>query len=90
MFFEFTLTYMLPEQGRDTDLALERLAAAGCTDALVGTGLPGCISLQFTREAESAQEALGSALEQVKACLPQAELKTIQTGADSGARGSRA
>lgn len=82
MQYTFTLTYRLAQAdaatGADTDAELdaliERLAEAGCDDALVGIGLPGCLGLDFTREAVSAQEALLSALADVKRALPDARL----------------
>ena len=57
MQFEFTLRFQLSEAVTD-DEALERLGAAGCTDALVGTGVAGKLSLMYCREAENAQQAI--------------------------------
>ena len=45
----------------------------GCDDALVGIGKPGRIALDFTREADSAEEAVISALSAVKRAIPDAE-----------------
>lgn len=40
----FTLKYDLGDQHCDPDALVERLGAAGCTDALVGTGQPGYLA----------------------------------------------
>ncbi|ORM67507.1 helix-turn-helix transcriptional regulator [Pantoea rwandensis] len=73
MEFEFTLRFQLSEVVSD-DEALERLGAAGCTDALVGTGVAGKFSLMYCREAGSAQQAIRDALAEVTQALPDAEL----------------
>jgi hypothetical protein len=65
MEFEFTLTLTLPAEDSDVDALVERLGAAGCTDALVGTGHAGRVALHFNREAESAKQAIRSALRDV-------------------------
>lgn len=74
MEFTFTLKFKLntPEI-TDEDIAL-RLGEAGCTDALVGLGVTGQVSLEFIREANTAQEAILTALAAVKQALPQAQL----------------
>ncbi|EXI86908.1 MAG: putative transcriptional regulator [Candidatus Accumulibacter regalis] len=74
MEYTFTLKYQLTEQDANHDELVERLGAAGCDDALVGTGQPGRIALEFVREADSAQEALMSALADVKRAIPSAKL----------------
>lgn len=70
MEYTFTLKYQLAEQDANHDELVERLGAAGCDDALVGTGQPGRIALEFVREAESAEDALSSALSDVKSAIP--------------------
>ena len=62
MEYTFTLKYPLAEHDSDPDVLVERLGEAGCDDALVGIGQPGRLALEFTREAESAQVAVRSAL----------------------------
>ncbi len=74
MEYVFTLKYQLSDYDCDVDELVERLGAAGCDDALVGLGQPGRIALEFTREAESAEEALVSALANVKTAIPSAKL----------------
>ena len=74
MEFTFTLKYQLAADDRDPASIVERLGAAGCDDALVGTGVAGRIALAFTREAESAAAALHSALEDVRRAIPGARL----------------
>jgi hypothetical protein len=63
MEFEFTLTLTLAEDDFDVDDLVERLGAAGCNDALVGIGQAGRVALNFNREADSARQAICSALE---------------------------
>ena len=73
MEYEFTLKYQLNEN-EDTDALLERLAKAGCDDALVGVGQPGRLALAFVREASTAREAIESALNDVREAVPGARL----------------
>jgi hypothetical protein len=80
MEYEFTLSFKLPVDEADTDTLVERLGAAGCDDALVGIGQSGRIALNFTREAGSAQEAIVSALRDVKKAIPAARL--VEAGPD--------
>ncbi len=65
MEFEFTLTLTLAAENTDLDAFIERLGAAGCTDALVGIGQAGRIAMNFNREADSARQAIRSALQDV-------------------------
>lgn len=74
MEFTFTLKYQLTEVDHDPVALVERLGEAGCDDALVGVGLPGRLALEFVRDAESAEAALRSALEDVRRALPSAQL----------------
>ncbi|MNF88466.1 hypothetical protein D3C84_709610 [compost metagenome] len=53
---------------------MDRLAEAGCDDALVGVGQPGHLALEFIREASSADEAIEGALEDVRRAVPNARL----------------
>jgi len=73
----FTLKYDLGDQHCDPDALVERLGAAGCTDALVGTGQPGYLALEFTREADSVESAVRAALVDVEAAIPPATLVKI-------------
>jgi predicted DNA-binding transcriptional regulator AlpA len=70
----FTLKYQLAEQDCDQGVLVERLGAAGCDDALVGVGQPGRLALEFSREADSAEEAVRTALADVKHAVPSARL----------------
>jgi predicted DNA-binding transcriptional regulator AlpA len=72
--YTFTLKYQIVEPGTDLDELVDRLGACGCDDALVGIGLPGRIALEFTREANSAEAAVVSALADVKQAIPTAKL----------------
>lgn len=74
MAYTFTLKYRLANADSDPDALVERLGEAGCDDALVGIGQPGRLALEFTREAASAEDAVSSALADVKRAIPSAEL----------------
>ena len=74
MEYTFTLKYQLDDGDCSHDELVERLGAAGCTDALVGIGIPGRIALAFAREAGSAEAAMLSALSDVRAAIPSARL----------------
>ena len=73
MEFEFKLTYQLLGIS-DSNHLMMRLSEEGCTDALVGLGVAGQVGLYFVREASTAEEAILSALEDVKRALPDANL----------------
>lgn len=72
--YEFTLTFDLHNQQADPEQYIDALYEAGCDDAVVGTGLPGTIALEFIREAGSASDAMSSAIANVKHAVPEAEL----------------
>ncbi|NGM88298.1 DNA-binding protein [Parapusillimonas sp. SGNA-6] len=74
MEYTFTLKYQLAEHDRDPDGLVELLGEAGCDDALVGIGQPGRLALEFTREADSADAAVRSALADVRRSIPSARL----------------
>jgi predicted DNA-binding transcriptional regulator AlpA len=74
MEFIFTLKYQLANDGCAMEELVERLGEAGCDDALVGTGQPGRLALEFTRDAPDAAEAVLSALEDVRRAVPSARL----------------
>lgn len=74
--YEFTLKFAIPEDiGRE---ALEdRLFEQGCDDALIGTGQPGRLSLAFTREAGSAEQAVETAIADVVTAVTGAHLVEV-------------
>ena len=74
MDYDFVLKFRLPEGSAHPHDLVERLGGAGCDDTVVGIGQPGRIALNFTREADSAGQAIISALEDVKRAIPDAEL----------------
>jgi hypothetical protein len=80
MEYDFTLKFKLPTAEADVDSLVERLGGAGCDDAVVGIGQPGRVALDFTREANSASDAVFSAIEDVKRAIPGAKL--IEAGPD--------
>jgi hypothetical protein len=77
--YDFTLTFALPD-AVDSEALEARLFDAGCDDAIVGLGQKGRLALSFTREAESAEAAILSALRDVKQAVPDARL--IEAGPD--------
>lgn len=80
MEYEFTLKFKLPFGEADMDAVVERLGEQGCTDALAGLGQEGYIGLEFVREAQSAEAALLSAMDDVKRAVPGAVL--VEAGPD--------
>lgn len=82
--FAFTLRVVVP-LASSLHALVERLGAAGCTDAVIGLGAPGCLSLAFERQAVSGYAALVSALADVRRALPDARLVecVFQDAADS-------
>ena len=77
MEYEFTLKFALPATHESVDELVERLGAAGCEDALVGIGQAGRIALEFTRDADSAKNAIFSALAAIKTAIPGAKLLEV-------------
>jgi len=74
MEYTFTLKYQLADDDRDLDALVERLGEAGCDDALLGNGQLGRLALEFTREAADADQAVRSALTDVRRAVPSARL----------------
>ncbi|MDN3522076.1 helix-turn-helix transcriptional regulator [Halomonas ramblicola] len=77
--YDFTLKFAIP-YGLDMEVLETRLFKAGCDDALVGLGQQGRLALEFSREAASAEEAITSAMVDVKRAIPGARL--IEAGPD--------
>jgi len=74
MEYNFILKYQIDHGEDEGNSIAERLGAGGCDDALLGLGQPGRIALNFCRQAKSAENALLSALVDVKKALPAAIL----------------
>lgn len=72
--YEFTLTFTLPNAQNDPVQYLDALFDAGCDDAIVGTGISDTISLEFNRDADSATNAVESAIHDVQVAIPGASL----------------
>ena len=72
--YDFTLTFALAERSSNPENYLDGLFEAGCDDALVGTGMPGSIALNFTRPAKSAENAIRQAVQDVQKAIPDAKL----------------
>ena len=78
--YHFILNFDLPGRDDDPERHLDALFAAGCDDALPGTGQKGMIGLDFTRRAGSAEDALRSAIDNVLTAIAGARL--VQAGPD--------
>lgn len=72
--YDFSLRFDASAVDCSLEECVERLAASGCDDAIVGIGIPGRIALDFTRAAKSADDAVLSAISDVHEALPQARL----------------
>jgi hypothetical protein len=68
--YDFTLKFALGQHDADPEAYIEQLVSSGCDDALIGIGERGRIALNFTREAESAVEAILSAIHDVRRAVP--------------------
>ena len=80
MEYAFNLKFKLAPGEVDHDAIMMRLAQAGCDDALVGLGAARHVGLEFIREAETAEDAILSAVEDVKNALPGSQL--VEAGPD--------
>lgn len=72
--YEFELRFSLPTTTQNPEDYIGRLAEAGCTDALVGIGQAGRLAFYFTRDSNSAFEAIMSAINNIKSAIPEASL----------------
>lgn len=72
--YQFTLKFAVPVRTIAPEDWIDRLAEAGCDDALVGTGMPGRLALVFDRSAADADAALQSAITDVQHAIPEARL----------------
>ncbi len=70
--YDFTLKFALPGNEADPEEFIPKLYEGGCDDALIGIGKKGRIALNFTRAAASSQEAVLSALSDVRKAIPEA------------------
>jgi hypothetical protein len=75
--YEFTLKFALPDSSEDPVIHVDRLAVAGCDDALVGVGQSGRLALNFIRLSSSALEAIAGAYTQVNTAIPGARLVEV-------------
>ncbi len=78
--YQFMLNFALPSNVSDPSDCLDALYEAGCDDAVIGVGRHGMIGLDFDRDADSAEAALRSAIQDVGKAIPGAVL--VQVGPD--------
>ncbi|MGN7611606.1 helix-turn-helix transcriptional regulator [Magnetococcales bacterium HHB-1] len=76
--FEFTLVLTISDSEWDADTFEDKLFESGCDDALVFSGRRGVLALEFNRNALSAEQAILSALENIKTAFPTTELLEIK------------
>lgn len=72
--YEFTLKFIFSDTSINPAVYVDLLGESGCDDALIGLGQQGRVALNFNREAESALNAVCSAVEDVKRVIPEAKL----------------
>jgi hypothetical protein len=72
--YDFTLRFDITAVDCTPEECVEKLAACGCDDAIAGIGIPGRIALGFIRESETAEDAVLSAISDVRDALPEARL----------------
>jgi predicted DNA-binding transcriptional regulator AlpA len=72
--YEFGLLFDLKNDNINPDIYVDSLYDSGCDDALLAIGRKGSILLDFTRTANSAYQAIYSAIQNVKSVIPSAEL----------------
>lgn len=72
--YDFELSFKLPGVNADPGQYLDALFEAGCDDAIIGTGRKGFIGADFSRESESFDSAVKSAVEDIKRAIPGVEL----------------
>ncbi len=77
--YDFTLTFALSENSSNPENYLDALFEAGCDDALAGTGMPGSISLDFSRTAKSVENAIRQAVRDVQKAIPESELIDLKS-----------
>jgi hypothetical protein len=75
--FEFALIFALPEGRPDPAAYIDALYEAGCDDATLGVGRPGMLALDFARQAASAEEAITSAIHDVRRATHGAQLVEV-------------
>lgn len=78
--YEFEVLFKLNHPDQDPEECLGALLENGCDDATPGIGRKGYILLNFDREAETALEAVSSAIRDAQNALPDAEL--VEVGPD--------
>lgn len=66
----FTLRFNLPPAQPDPRHWLDALFEAACDDATVGVGRLGVIALDFVRDAPTREEAVSTAITDVKRAIP--------------------
>lgn len=72
--YEFILKFKLPNLEEDPAKYLPALEEVGCDDAVIGTGQAGRIAFDFLREAETAEEAVYSAITAIHSVIEDATL----------------
>jgi hypothetical protein len=80
--YKFSLAFKLNDPGSDPESFLDALFESGCDDSTPGIGKLGYIAFDFSREADTAFDAVTSAIANVKQAIPDAKL--IEASPDMG------
>jgi hypothetical protein len=72
--YEFTLRFDVSSHAEEPAELIDKLGEHGCDDATIGVGIPGRLAMMFSREADSAEDAVLSAVRDVRSALPDAVL----------------
>jgi hypothetical protein len=78
--YKFTLTFSLPSEEDEPASYLDALYESDCDDAIVGIGSSGSIALEFVREGKTVNSVVNSAIKDVKAAIPKADLIDTKSG----------
>ncbi|WP_223209978.1 AlpA family transcriptional regulator [Picosynechococcus sp. NKBG042902] len=79
-YYNFELSFRLPGVNTNPEQYLDALFEAGCDDAMIGIGRNGFIGADFSRESESLELAVESAIKDIESAIPGAVL--IEAGPD--------
>ena len=71
--YNFVLHYKIPLD-EDPETYIDPLFEEGCDDSTLYFGKPGYIEIDFIREANTAADAIASAIKQVKSAIPNSEI----------------
>lgn len=80
--YKFSLGFKVSDPDENPEKHIDALFEAGCNDATISTGKRGHVQLDFMRESHNLTEALTSAISNVQAAIPDADLVDVTFGKD--------